>query len=113
MTDEHWRNYLAKSLAVYINGRGLHSVGPKGEPIIDDSFYVIFNAWHKGLQYKLPEARYGKEWSIVLDTTEGAFKTHRKIYKAEEMIKVKGRSITLLIHHLVQNPGTRQQQDNA
>jgi glycogen operon protein len=113
MNDEHWKNDMAKSLAVYMNGRGLHSVGPKGEPIIDDSFYVIFNAWHKGLQYKLPEARYGREWNIVLDTTEGAFKKHRKIYNAGEMIKVKGRSITLLTHHLIQNPPHRDQKNNG
>ncbi|RAW00926.1 glycogen debranching protein GlgX [Pseudochryseolinea flava] len=113
MTDEHWKNDLAKSLAVYMNGRGLHSVGPKGEPIIDDSFYVIFNAWHKGLQYKLPETKYGKEWTIVLDTSEGSFKKHKKVYHAGEMIRVKGRSITLLTHSLVQNPPTREQQNNA
>lgn len=113
MTDEHWRNDLAKSLAVYMNGRGLHSVGPKGEPIVDDSFYVIFNAWHKGLQYKLPATKYGKDWTVILDTSEGSFKKHRKIYHAEEMIRVKGRSITLLTHQLIEHPITRDQQNNA
>lgn len=101
MSEEHWNNDLAKSLAVYLNGRGLHSVGPKGEPIIDDSFYLIFNAYHKSIKYKLPGTKYGAQWSIVLDTSECRFKKHRKQYDAEATISVKGRSIVLLTHPLI------------
>ncbi len=31
MSDEHWNHDFAKSLAIYLNGRGLHLTGPKGE----------------------------------------------------------------------------------
>lgn len=109
MNDEHWQNDMAKSLAVYLNGRGLHSVGPKGEPIVDDSFYLIFNAYHKSIQYKLPATKYGKQWSIVLDTTECSFKKHRKVYDADSTISVKGRSMVLLTHVLIYEGKTSQQ----
>jgi isoamylase len=113
MSEENWNNSLAKSLAVYVNGRGLHSVGPKGEPIVDDSFYLIFNAYHKSIKYKLPTAKYGRQWSIVIDTTECSFKKHRKTYDAEQTISVKGRSVLLLTHNLVNSPSTREQQHDA
>jgi isoamylase len=113
MSEENWNNSLAKSLAVYVNGRGLHSVGPKGEPVLDDSFYLIFNAYHKSIKYKLPPSKYGREWSIVIDTTECSFKKHRKTYDAEQTISVKGRSVLLLTHSLVDSPPTREQQHDA
>ncbi len=68
MTEEHWTTDFATSLGVFLNGRGLHSMGLKGEHIIDDSFYVIFNAHHESLDYILPEVKYGKEWVVLLDT---------------------------------------------
>jgi glycogen operon protein len=109
MSDEHWGNDMAKSLAVYLNGRGLHSVGPKGEPIVDDSFYLIFNAYHKSIRYKLPTTKYGKQWTIVLDTTECSFKKNKKMYDAESTISVKGRSMVLLTHVLIQEGKTSEQ----
>jgi isoamylase len=102
MSEEHWSNDLAKSLAVYLNGKGLHAVGTKGQPVIDDSFYVIFNAHYEPLKYKLPAAKYGKQWTVMLDTSQGMLRNgNRKTYNAEETIEVKGRSILLLLHELV------------
>jgi glycogen operon protein len=46
MTRRNWSHDFAKSLAVFLNGKGLRSRGPSGEQIVDDSFYVIFNAYH-------------------------------------------------------------------
>src|SRR5690606_33022513 len=71
MSDEHWNTSFAKSLGIYLNGKGIHTVNATGDPIVDDSFYVIFNAHHEPLTFFLPEAKYGKEWRIILDTFEG------------------------------------------
>jgi glycogen operon protein len=62
MGEENWNHDFAKSLGVYLNGYGLRSSGPKGEKIIDDNFYIIFNAHSEPLSYKLPSERYGKEY---------------------------------------------------
>ncbi len=94
MTEEHWNIDFAKSLAIFLNGQGIHSVGPKGEHIYDDSFYLIFNAFHESLTFKLPAKQYGYNWIKELDTTDMEFEN--AIYKAKESIKVAGRSILLL-----------------
>lgn len=96
MSDENWSHDFAKSLAVYLNGRGLHSVGLEGELIVDDDFYVIFNAFHESLNYKLPPQKYGAKWEKVLDTSE--VKTESNTYEAEEVVCVQGRSVVLLQH---------------
>ena len=96
MTDEHWSHDYAKSLGVYMNGHGLRSVGPQGEQMIDDDFYVIFNAHHEPIKFKLPSEKYGTKWSKVVDTTTGQVGENGKIYKAEKLFEVGARSIVLL-----------------
>ncbi len=103
MSEEHWNNDFAKSLAVFLNGQGLHAVGSKGERIKDDHFYVIFNAYHEALEYKLPTSKYGKYWVKILDTHENHIGSHGDKYDAESTIVVEGRSI-ILLHHPLTNP---------
>jgi glycogen operon protein len=100
MSEEHWNEDFAKSLGVFLFGRGLHAVGPKGEQIIDDSFYVIFNAHHGSIPFTLPAEKYGKEWTKVLDTSSPHIDSDEK-YKAGETIEAEGRSIILLCHPLI------------
>lgn len=94
MTDEHWNVDFAKSMAIFLNGQGIHSVGPKGEHVIDDSFYIIFNAFHEPLSFKLPARQYGINWIKELDTDDLDFEP--EIFKARESVKVEGRSIIML-----------------
>ena len=95
MDDEDWNTSFAKSLGLYLNGRGLHSLGPKEEPFVDDSFYIIFNAHHEEVNYVLPEKKYGKHWIKVLNTVEPIINSGEK-YEAGGKIAVEGRSIILL-----------------
>ena len=98
MPDENWNHDYAKSLAVFLNGKGIHAVGPRGEQILDDSFYVIFNAHHEALQYKLPEAKYGSRWIKVLDTHEDFIEDLKdgKPFGPGDIITVESRSVVLL-----------------
>jgi isoamylase len=98
MEEENWNHDFARSLGVFLNGRGLHAVGPEGEQLFDDNFYVIFNAHHEALEYKLPEKIYSKKWKIVMDTSNDEI--HEQTLNKEESITVEGRSIVLLHHPL-------------
>jgi isoamylase len=100
MDEEHWNKHFAKSLGVFLFGKGLHAVGPRGEHIIDDSFYVIFNGHHDSLQFKLPPEKYGREWTKVLDTSTPSI-GHLEKYKADEIVEAEGRSVILLCHQLL------------
>jgi isoamylase len=101
MSEEHWNQDFAKSLGIFLNGKGLHYVGPKGEQIIDDNFYLIFNAHDGSLDYTLPSKVYSKEWTKILDT--GDDEQEETVLKDGETICVKGRSIVLLRHPLIHN----------
>jgi isoamylase len=95
MEEHNWSEDYAKSLGVFLNGKGLHSVGLTGEKIIDHSFYVIFNAYHDELEYRLPIADYAEHWIKVLNTAGGWVETE-EVFEATDLIKVAGRSVVLL-----------------
>jgi isoamylase len=102
MSEENWNHDFAKSLAVFLNGRGVRTLGPRGEQVIDDSFYVIFNAYHDSITYQLPPEKYGTQWTKILDTTYADIREFGT-YVAGESIEVEGRSIVVLQHPIFQN----------
>jgi isoamylase len=55
---------------VFLNGRGIATSNERGEPVRDDSFYVMFNAHQEPLAFRLPEAKWGRKWSILLNTAD-------------------------------------------
>ena len=69
MTDEDWDVGYAKTLGVFLNGGAIPDPDLHGRPIVDDSFFLIFNAWEKEIDYTLPEARWTPQWEVVIDTT--------------------------------------------
>ncbi|MBI4498943.1 MAG: glycogen debranching protein GlgX [Chloroflexi bacterium] len=70
MEEEHWGEGYAKSLGVFLNGKGITTPDARGERIIDDSFYLLFNAHYEPLTFTLPPDEWGSWWTVVLDTAE-------------------------------------------
>ncbi|WP_158795775.1 glycogen debranching protein GlgX [Pedobacter sp. L105] len=95
MTTENWNEGAAKSVAIYLSGNGLNSIDAEGIQIIDDNFYMIFNAYDGTIDYKLPAKEYGNEWRLVIDTVTNISKTEMT-FSAEVMVPVQGRSVVLL-----------------
>jgi len=94
MSDENWNHDYAKSLGVFLNGKGIHQLDPEGQQIEDDNFYLIFNAYHEALDYTLPEKIRGKGWMKVIDTAEDDTEDH--LLDQKESICVQGRSVVVL-----------------
>ena len=95
-TENNWKEDFAKSLGVYLNGLGLRMVGPKGEAIVDDSFYIVFNAAHHSMTYTLPPEKFGTTWIKIIDTATGQMDEPSGIYKAGDTIEVSDRSLIVL-----------------
>ena len=93
MTDEIFNCNYAKSLAVFLNGRGIRNVGKLGAQVLDDDFYIVFNAHHEPLEYKLPSEEYGQTWVKILDTSVDDLE--EQIFNADELVKVESRSVVL------------------
>ena len=99
MPDENWNHDYAKSLAVYMNGRGIHTAGPRGEVMIDDNFYILFNAHYEPVLFTLPQENYGNRWTRVLDTATGFLQEEGgDTIGAGETMVVESRSVVVLRH---------------
>ena len=72
MSEDDWRAGSAKSLGVFLNGRAIPTPNERGERVLDESFYIMFNAHQEALEFALPEAKWGTAWGMVLDTNEYA-----------------------------------------
>jgi glycogen operon protein len=71
MTDEHWDSALSRSLQVFLDGNAITVPDERGEPIVDDTFLIVFHAAPEPCRIKLPEAKWGKVWRRVMDTDRG------------------------------------------
>lgn len=95
MKEEDWNTDFARSLAIYLNGLGVHSLGPKGERILDNHFYLIFNAHDGPLDFTLPEKKYGKGWKLVMSTTDSSGNELLKPLKPKQDVKADAFSVLL------------------
>ena len=57
-----------KTLMVFLNGDGIPEPGRRGEPVVDDSFLIAFNASDQSLPFTIPDDVYGEGWVVSLDT---------------------------------------------
>ena len=70
MTSKDWDSGFGKSMAVYLNGEGIHEPDVRGQRIVDDSFLLLFNAHHEPIEFSLLGADYAEKWEVVLDTAD-------------------------------------------
>jgi isoamylase len=96
MAEEQWGEGFAKALGVFLNGEGIDSPDARGERVVDDSFYVLFNAHYEPLQFVLPKKEWGEPWTVVLDTTKPLPENEEHLYKAGEEVPVESRSLKVL-----------------
>jgi glycogen operon protein len=98
MKEEDWGETLAKSLAVFLNGKGIQAPDEFGNRVADDSFYLMFNAHHEPVKFKLPPTPLFPRWVKVLDTTQPALEQSGKAYEAGRTVTVAGRSLVVFCH---------------
>jgi isoamylase len=96
MTQEDWNGGFAKALGVFLNGEGIQSPDARGERVVDESFYVLFNAHHEPLQFTLPKRDWGDEWVVVLDTARSTPEAEEQRQKAGQEVPVESRSLKVL-----------------
>jgi isoamylase len=70
-SEQLWEGGVVHSLGIFINGENFPNPNARGEPVTDDSFYLIFNAHFKDVDFILPPNRWGMRWLKVFNTAEG------------------------------------------
>jgi isoamylase len=91
MPEESWTSEWTRSLGLMLNGRTLQASDESGNPLIDDSFLILVNAFHEGVEFKLPPPPNGSPWRQIMDT-ENIDDPFRRTEVSEKVI-VGGRSM--------------------
>jgi isoamylase len=68
MKDADWKTGYAKALGVFLNGAAITEPDPRGEPVRDDSFLLLFSADSQPVRFTLPGPKFGGSWVVVLDS---------------------------------------------
>jgi glycogen operon protein len=79
---------------MFLNGEEIAAPDEHGQPVVDDSFLLLFNGGHEDVEFKLPPGRFGRRWACELRTDEvesGAVQV-----SAGELVTVPSRSLILL-----------------
>jgi isoamylase len=107
MSDEDWDNAHIRSVAVFLNGDGIREPDDRGERVVDDSFFVLFNGHYEPIDFTLPDHFRGESWIVEVDTAVGATPVvaiaggvpvvvDPVVIKTSETFTVEARSIKLL-----------------
>jgi isoamylase len=72
MTDADWKTGYAKAMGVFLNGDAITEPDPRGEPVRDETFLLLFSADSQPARFTLPAEDFGHTWEVVLDTGAAA-----------------------------------------
>ncbi|MBB6143320.1 glycogen operon protein [Silvibacterium bohemicum] len=89
-----WTSGWVRSFGMILNGQTLSISDDLGNPVIDDTFLLLFNAHHEAVGFTLPLAPAGGRWRVLLNTDD--LVNPFKVGHTRTRVKVEGRSLMLL-----------------
>jgi isoamylase len=89
-----WQGPDGHRLGVFLNGQEITTRGPRGEPVGDDSFLLLFNADADATEFTLPPRRFGLRWVLELSTFEP--EADVASFAPRDSLRVEGRSLLVL-----------------
>jgi glycogen operon protein len=97
MTEADWNIAFNRCLGLFLNGKAIPAPDSRGEPIVDDSFYILFNAHYEGLTFKLPTFPWGDRWVKVVNTNSLVpdLREHHQMRAGDE-VHLEGHSMMML-----------------
>ncbi|MGH3659565.1 MAG: glycogen debranching enzyme, partial [Micromonosporaceae bacterium] len=97
MTTTDWQTAAARAVMVFLNGDGMPWMGPRGEPVTDDSFLLCFNAWHEPVPFSAPSGEYGSKWRVLIDTATPRLPDQPPVAAAGGSIQVGGHAVLVMV----------------
>jgi glycogen operon protein len=95
MTEENWRDPLARCLGLRLAGDAIEEVSARGEQITDDTFLILLNAHHMSQTFVLPAHRPGIRWENVLDTRTADSSHRLRYFPGGKTYELAGRSLAV------------------
>jgi isoamylase len=90
MGPADWDTGYARSLGVFLNGEAIPDVDRTGQRIRDNSFYILFNAWERPIDFIIPTELSTRTWQVMLNTADTPI-------TVTDRVPLIGRHVVLLI----------------
>jgi glycogen operon protein len=97
VSDEAWSSPWNRAIALLLNGKTLQVTDENGDWVIDDSFLLLVNAAHEGVEFTLPPSPSDNPWCEVINT-ENIDNPFDDVKVGEKVI-VGGRALKLMSDH--------------
>jgi len=94
MTSEDWGKGLL-TLGIRLAGDAIVEMDELGNPIVDDSFLLLLNAYHDPVPFTLPAHKKGVAWEWVFDTSKMDDKKFLKTWRGGKVYGLEGRTAAL------------------
>jgi len=98
MTDADWGAHFPRCIGVFLNGDAIDDLDACGEPVIDDSFLLLFNAHDGSIPFVLPGPEMGKCWTRLVDTAGLDEPVEGHQVEAGEVVTLESHSMVVLQH---------------
>jgi len=95
MTDKDWDRGLL-TLGIRLAGDAIEEMDELGNPIIDDSFLLLLNAYHEAVPFTLPAHKKGVAWQWVFDTAKMDHKKNSKTWRGGKVYALEARAMALM-----------------
>ncbi len=92
MTQRDWQSAATRTLGVFLNGEEIRRRTDHGEPVVDDSFLLLFNSHYEPVVFTLPTRRFGARWAVELATGDAP----EQSVGARALVAVDAHSLTFL-----------------
>ena len=106
MTQADWDDASALAIGVYLDGSRDPDLDADGQPLVDDDFLVLVNAWWEPLEFAIPATGDGQQWQKEIDTFDPADAAGASL-GAGEKVPVGPRSVVVLRRP----PGVKRERD--
>ncbi len=94
MDDAAWNNPAARCLGFRLEGSAIDEVDEEGNPVVDDTLFVMLNANPESVVFHLPPHEPGARWERVLDTFDSNW--GRRYCLRDSRYRLRGRSVAVL-----------------
>jgi len=95
MSTQDWDTPFARALAVVLDGQAIPTTDARGQTIVDDDFFLGFNAGGEDLTMTVPRIGRGR-WGVELDTADPSRHDEEATISSGTPLEVAGRSIVVL-----------------
>ncbi|WP_226345008.1 glycogen debranching protein GlgX [Agilicoccus flavus] len=98
MRDEDWSTGYARTLSVFLNGKGIQEPGPLGQRVTDDDLILMFNAHSEPVDFAIPKIVDDVQWRVAVDTdtATGRAGADTEPHESGSVLTVAGRSVIVL-----------------